>query len=232
MIKFFIKKLLDLGLDPKRFIKEEYLSMTKIKTSIEQGHHCTGKCTKLDKDHVFPLMAHSCNSKCNCNNEKHWDNKIETEYKEWKEKECEHEWMVPVNKTIKQEVGVFCIKCNIKQGQSPFWLKVGDVIRNNTDGIGKIESILNDRISISWKYNNGWTEAQVCPSNIITSDKFKKIKLVSPALYQDENFNWKPTEVLFLERPKRIVTQHIIIEKFIWPASDQFGREIWLEVDE
>lgn len=219
-------------IDPDGIAAKEFEEITR-----PQGHHCTGKCTKLDNpvckhEIPIPLSSDSINKfppyeclKCG------FKFKIE-------EKECEHEWEswdLDENREVK------CRKCRPKKVEDPFWLKVGDVIRLKFKENIKIKDF---KFGTDWYFTNNQNYKIISePESFLlkfestaplefdkkyfTSDKFKKIKLVSPAIYIDKLKFIKISEELYSSKP--IMGSET---KVIWPAKDQFGREIFFEVEE
>lgn len=121
--------------------------------------------------------------------------------------------------------------------KEPFWLKVGDVIRrkNDSDHILKILRVTDMTIEIEGLANSFFTGSTILSisdfgKNIGVEEEFKKIKLVSPAISMDpENHRYYTSFQLFSS--KEDARRHHTVD-VIWPAKDQFGKEIWYEVEE
>lgn len=174
------------------------------KTKEHQGHHCSGKCTKFS-DELIKMGKEVLN----------------------KEKECEHDW-------DKHPIIPLCKKCDLpraaqfKKEQDPFWLKVNDTI---------IDTKLNVRLKVL-AISEYWVTVS-CEGQIFeykkeeaNSTTFKKIKLVSPAVYKNRSGYHQPTEEWFPKNPNIIIAEGRLTSEFTWPAKDQFGRELWFEVEE
>lgn len=158
--------------------------------------------------------------------------KSEGHHCSWKCTKLDHEWMPEWNQSPDYRK---CIKCNkqktidekeelVKQ-QDPFWLKVRDLIRvKGFLSNATILAITGDLLSVMWNVDNSISDLKMSESII------KKIKLVSPALFFD-SYDWKVTTALFSEKPTQILDDRFKIINVIWPAKDQFGREIWYEVE-
>lgn len=166
-------------------------------------------------------------------------------------KECGHEFS-QVNIDTKK---IYCNKCNLelddpgigmkwqyngedlKMKQDPFWLKEGDLIKEiGTDRRFKIKKISERDIDCDCieDYSENYSSA-ILLKRFCTPDKFKKIKLVSPAILKNKNGTYKFTELLYSKSPVLIEMYSGAIKNFesvIWPAKDQFGKEIWYEVEE
>lgn len=191
-----------------------------------QGHHCSGKCTKLgDKDFNVEKDGITYNFKINS-----------------EKKECEHDfesgWDFDSNKEIK------CRKCRPKKEPDPFWLKVGDVIKRKLDsssygGVLKVLNIVDGKIQVKAFFDPDldavqWFSFEEFERDIGKESDFKKIKLVSPALFNYGTLSWTMTEYLFEEKfdaENYIKEKESHNAKIIWPAKDQFGRSIFYEVE-
>lgn len=194
------------------------------KSEEHQGHYCTGKCTKLPA--IDPQTV--------------------------KEKECEHEWdtsrvltSIPPKYECKKchdyELISVVIENERKKEPKPFWLKVGDLIKDQLfeDKWGRVIDFTDYSINIEWHHKNSTLKDHITDEEILLknchSGTYKKIKLVSPAVWTSKFGEfWNQTEILFnsYDRAESYLKDTYDIKTVIWPAKDQFGREIWLEVEE
>lgn len=185
------------------------------KTKEHQGHHCSGKCTKLPMqkmpyDHLLPKQEQP------------------------KEKDCEHDW-------DKHPIIPLCKKCGhprfaqFKKEQDPFWLKVGDVIRKI--GEKRTFKVLSEE---DYKGTAGFKvlDNEDCegwyPKKYLNKNLFKKIKLVSPALLKIDSTRRRLSTMLYSYAPEVVEEEmggYFTSKNIMWPAKDQFGREIWYEVE-
>lgn len=176
------------------------------KSEEHQGHHCTGKCTKLESEISSKIVEGECKT----------FKGIERNRKlEWNSKEKEAD---------------------------PFWLKVGDVLKEKDTnliikllGESEFKNLDIDCFQVEALAPDGKPVKGSVLKLELTKDKFKKIKLVSPALIKDNTSGIYSLSKNLYPYDEGIIGKEFSVEdlkNIIWPAKDQFGKEIWYEVEE
>jgi hypothetical protein len=166
------------------------------KSKEHQGHHCSGKCTKLPiqkmpYDHLLPKQEQPKEKECPHIDQTRYpinrDDIVECSecgILKPKEKDCEHDW-------DKHPIIPLCKKCRLprfaqfKKQQDPFWLKCGDVIRPK----------LKENIEIKdFKFGTYWYFSDNQNYKIITEPESFLLKFENIASLEFDKKNFTPNK--------------------------------------